>query len=212
MPDTYLVIDTETSGLNPVEHRIVQMGFCYVRGREIVDKLSFIVKRPPDFKQEPKAVATHKIDRARMDAEGLPVEEFVALTVGALQQWRDSGGMFMGHNVYNFDVPFIEHEARLLGHPFKFGDNEVLDTGMLVKAGRLGVPELRNGEPLRSFYVRMSEVRATGVKWSLAGYCYDAFNLGRFNVGREDAHDAGVDCLLTHHLFQELRKRLEERK
>ncbi len=33
LPDEYLVYDTETSGTDPAKDRILQHGFCIVRGR-----------------------------------------------------------------------------------------------------------------------------------------------------------------------------------
>jgi len=43
-PDTYVVIDVETSGLNPEEHEIIELGAALVKDHEIMERFSVLVK------------------------------------------------------------------------------------------------------------------------------------------------------------------------
>lgn len=206
LPDSYLVFDTETSGLSPYSDWILQFGFCAVNARRVADCFGYIANRPPEVVIAPEAVRVHGIDRVRMDKEGLPPKELLPLIFDTLEAFRSNGLMFVGHNMINFDAPFLEREAHVIGRPFKFLPNEILDTGMLVKAARLGM-YFNPSDTLRSFSKRVSEVRAKGIQWSLDRYCYDTYNLGDASgVKKGEAHDASVDCLLTHHLLDRLRE------
>lgn len=209
MPDTYLVFDTETSGTDPYRDAVMQYGFCVVEKRMKANRFAFIVKRPPDFIVAPGAFAVHHIDQARMQKEGIEPEVLIPEIANTLETYRKHGCLFVGHNMISFDAPFFERESKQHGCPFSFGPNEIIDTGMLVKASRLGM-YFSPDDTIRSFARRVSEVRAKGIYWSLDRYCFDAFNLGgRSGIDKSAAHDASVDCELTHHLLEELRGRVE---
>jgi DNA polymerase III epsilon subunit-like protein len=206
LPESYLVFDTETSGVDPYNDCVLQFGFCIAHQRRVADRFGYIVKRPPNLVIAPEAVRVHGIDHARMDKEGLPPVELLNLILDTLEAFRSNGLMYVGHNMINFDAPFLERESAAIGRPFKFGPNEILDTGMLVKAARMGMYFNRD-DTLRSFSKRVSEVRAKGIYWSLDRYCFDTYGLGAASgIKKEDAHDASVDCLLTHHLLERLRE------
>ena len=206
LPDSYLVCDTETSGFSVDRDLILQYGFCVVVDREVHSSFAIIIDRGPDMVISKGALECHGITHERMKKEGVAPAEGIGMIMDTFSTYRKNGLMFVGHNIINFDAPFFEYEARNAGRPFKFGDNEILDTGMIVKASRLGM-YYDKMDTLRSFAKRVSSVRARGVKWSLDGYCFDSFDLGRrAGVYKDEAHDAGVDCLLTHHLFEALRE------
>ena len=205
VPDTYVVFDTETSGLKTNEIGILQMGLVFVVQGQVVERMSVLVKRPQGFKIDPRAEEVHHISWAKLDQDGLPPEVIFPLVVEQLESWRKDGAVFVGHNLMNFDAPFLEYETTILGCPFRFRDNEVVDTGMLVKAAQLDMFFRNEQESLRSFYKRVSEVRRSGLYWSLDRYCFDAYNLQKYGIKRCDAHDAGVDCELTHYLLNELK-------
>ncbi len=203
LPSTYLVWDTETGGADIYEDRIVQFGFCFVMNGEVCDRMSFYVKRPLDFKMHPKALAAHGITVEKLQAEGLEPAEAFGIVHQLFTNWRAAGHMFMGHNVMAFDTPMFELEAKLLGLPWHFNENEQIDTGMIVKGTRLPF-YINDNDSLRSYYVRVSEVVRRGLFWSLDRYCIDAYNLHAHGVDPKAAHDASNDCYATHCLFKEL--------
>jgi DNA polymerase III epsilon subunit-like protein len=205
LPDTYMVFDTETNGTSISSSRILQYGFCCVENRKIVKKDSFLVNHGPDLDIPVGAFNVHGISVERTLAEGVPFEECVPRLVEMFESWRKRGLMFVGHNMMAFDAPLFEQECTRVKKPFKFNENEIVDTGMMVKAYQLGM-SYRMNDTLRSFGKWVSGVRAKGVFWSLDRYCYEHFKLQEISgINKEDAHDAGVDCMLTHFLLERLR-------
>lgn len=205
LPDEYLVYDTETSGTDPAKDRILQHGFAIVRGRQRVEMFSQIVKH--EGLVVPQGAANvHGITTERMNKEGIPASEFLPEVYNTFKVYQQAGLMIVGHNMVAFDAPLLEMELLRNGSPFKFGPDEIIDTGMLVKADRLGMYFNQN-DSLRDFARRVAEVRARGVYWSLDRYCYDAFDLGRSGIKKDAAHDAANDCALTHCLLETLREK-----
>jgi len=205
LPDTYMVFDTETNGTQIGSSRILQYGFCHVEGRKVLKSYSFLVNHGPDLNIPEGAFKVHGIDVKKTMAEGVPFKEIVHRIVELFEDWQKAGAMFVGHNMMAFDAPLFERECGRAERPFKFGENEILDTGMLVKAIQLGMT-FRLNDTLRSFGKWVSNVRARGVYWSLDRYCYAQYKLKELSgIDKDAAHDAAVDCLLTHYLLERLR-------
>lgn len=209
LADSYLVCDSETSGTDHVKDFIQQYGFCVVINRKIHSNFSIIINRGRDLHIHPKALEVHGIDHDRMEREGVPVREGINLIIDTFEAFRKQRFMFVGHNLINFDIPFFELDGKVNGRSFVFGPDEVIDTGALVKAVQLGM-YYNKSDTLRSFAKRAASVRAKGIFWALDKYCYDTYALGsRSGIKKEEAHDAGIDCLLTHHLLETLREIFE---
>lgn len=205
LPDTYMVFDTETTGTKIASSRIVQYGFCHVEDRKVLRSYSFLVNHGPDLEIPEGAFKVHGIDVKKTLAEGVPFKELIHQIVDLFDEWRKSKLMFVGHNMMSFDAPLFEQEARRAERPFKFEENEILDTGMVVKATQLGM-SFRLNDTLRSFGKWVSNVRARGIYWSLDRYCYAHYKLKELSgIDKDAAHDAAVDCLLTHYLLERLR-------
>jgi DNA polymerase III epsilon subunit-like protein len=116
--------------------------------------------------------------------------------------------MIVGHNMFNFDIPFLTATAQRFGLNLGFRQDEQLDTGLLVKAMQLRMYP-GTDERLYNYYRRVGDLRA-GVKWSLDRYCIQRFGLDKkHDVDALKAHDAGYDCFLTHLLLKELNAILE---
>lgn len=207
LPDTYLVFDTETNGTDVYRCKILQVGLCFVRKGEIIDRMAFYVKRGTDVPIPPEAQRVHGITHAKLASDGIEPAEIIPLVCEHFTKWREQGHMFLGHNILAFDAPLIELESQLLGVPWKFRDNEIVDTGMLVKGAQLEMFFRDDAENLRSFYRRVSEVRAKGVYWSLDRHCIDAYGLATYGIDKSKMHDAGEDCVATHFLLSEIRRR-----
>ena len=206
LPVNYIVIDSETTGVDTDTDRVLQWGYCVVKNRIPVDNAAYYLKRGRDVVIHEKAAAVHGITHEMLEKQGEDPKEVISVLVDALKHFREQGYMFAGHNLLAFDAKLLERESAELGVPFKFGDNEVIDTGVIVKASQIGML-FRDADTLRSFYTTVAARRAGGIFWSLDRHCVPAYNLDRF-VSREtlsNAHDAGVDCLLTHHLFEVIR-------
>jgi DNA polymerase III epsilon subunit-like protein len=204
LPDNYIVFDSETTGTDPFSARVVQYGLCIVRARKPCAPVVQIVRH--EGLQIPKQASDiHGITTERMLAEGTDSKEFLAEILQTLKMYEDAGYVLVGHNAVAFDAPLFEMEARRHNLDFRFHENSVIDTGALVKASQLRM-YYEPSDTLRNFARRVAEVRAKGVFWSLDRYCYHMYKLERSGVSKEQAHDAGSDCLLTHFLFECLRE------
>lgn len=203
IPDDYLVVDTETTGIDTTKDHILQLGLCFVHDRKPIASMAQYLKRP-NLSIHKKASDVHGITLDKIEHEGIEPKYYIPQVVDIFMDWRSKGRMFAGHNLMAFDAPLIERETAGVGIPFKFGDNEIIDTGMLVKAAQLGM-YMRPEETLRSFWVRVSQVIAKGIYWSLDRHCYTAYNLTKYGLSLDKAHDAEADCRLSHFLLEELR-------
>ncbi len=151
------------------------------------------------------AANVHGITTERMNREGMPAKDFLPDVYETFMAYRKAGLMVVGHNMVAFDAPLLEMELRRSGFDFKFQPDEIIDTGMLVKASRLSMYFDQN-DSLRDFARRVAEVRARGIYWSLDRYCYDQYDLGRSGIRKDAAHDAANDCALTHCLLETMRE------
>lgn len=205
-PKSYVVFDTETSGTDPVKDKILQYGLAIVREGKLVDTFSILVNRT-DVQISPGAQAVHGISNEKMAAEGCDPQQAFEEMLQTFEAYRKAGQMFVGHNIIAFDAPLFEQEARVRGVSFKFGDNEILDTGTIVKAAQLGM-YIDDRDSIRSWARKVTEVRRKGLYWSLDRYCFDTFKLAEFGLRKDEAHDAGYDCKLTHYLFRRFEEKL----
>lgn len=109
----------------------------------------------------------------------------------------------VGHNIYRFDIPFLEYEAKHYCNIDLQIDRElVVDTGMIIKANQSRT-SLNKTESLASFYERTSEKRSRA-KWTLDDYCFEAFGLSKYGIDPNRQHDASYDCFVNHCLVKEL--------
>lgn len=205
LPDSYLVFDTETSGVNVATDRILQLGFLVVSDGVPEQEYAFYVRRTrDDVAIHPGAFAVHGISYELLASEGVDPDEALRSVVDLFTTARGQGRMIVGHNAASFDAPMFERECALVGNPFRFDIDLFLDTGMIVKAAQLGVDYIPDRVSLKAWYRRIADIRAPGVLWNLDRFCTS--NFGLVKQGSVKAHDAGGDCVLAHRLFEELKK------
>jgi DNA polymerase III epsilon subunit-like protein len=212
LPDTYLVFDTETSGVDLRSVAILQYGMTFVENRQRLNNFTAYVKRSRDVYIHPKAQEVHGITHDFLDEHGEDPAVVVPAVVGCLNSWK-AKGMLVGHNVMTYDLPILQKDATQHGLTIEYGENEVIDTGMMVKATQLGLT-LDTADTLASFYRRVSSIFAKGVFWSLDRHCVPTYGLEKraesVNMDVKRKHDAGVDCDLSHLLLEALRELHEE--
>lgn len=231
-PADYIVVDLETTGLSKHEDLIGQLGVCLVVDRKPVVTSGTVLNwlRHPGVDQgwlkrrleDTKYHVEHDKDGRRnnrhyhLSAEVLldeGVDPVLALAncLDMLHDARARGRFVIAHNGYNFDCPFLENAfQRFLGADYRFGDNEVFDTGVTEKAAQLNLLPWAE-ESLRAFSTRVGGQRAKGVRWALDDHCVPKYNLDKkYNFDRRKMHEGGLDCLVAHYLFEEFRAMLEE--
>lgn len=91
-PDNYVVIDVETSGLNPEEHEIIEIGAILIKEHEISERFSLLVR--PQNAISPTIEDITGISNAMLQGQG------VQLSV-AMQQFI----------AFINDLPLISHNA-----------------------------------------------------------------------------------------------------
>lgn len=211
LPQSYVVLDLETNGLDPETNVGLQYGLLLVKDGATIDCITTLIKYPETVPISQEAIAVHGLDHAKLAREGVPPEEALPALVSVMKDAEAKGWMFLGHNISAFDRRIIERDSAKYGDPFVFGANSIIDTGMLVKASQMTDIPFDPRDTLQDFYRRIRDVRAR-IKWSLSGYCYDRFRLDRYGVKRDEAHDAGVDCRLVHYLYREFNSMVGDRK
>lgn len=135
------------------------------------------------------------------------VDRSAAMTTYAklLQICQDNGWPLVGHNIMRFDIPFVEHEIREYTDikDFEIDRNKVIDTGMIVKAIQLN-SKLGKKESISDFYKKIDN-RRSRVKWTLDGYCIEAYKLdAKYGVDSSRQHSAEYDCWVNSCLMLEL--------
>jgi len=235
LPDSFLVLDLETTGVEPANGFIWQIGLYPVmhgepqcdpvKGSTLYLKLEENQLRQATFEisrrrakalgipHNPKAPvnredAGYKKAEAEFIGEvrsqGVDPREGLRTITEIVQTFVDGGHPIVMQNGAKFDLPFIEINCKKYGIDFRFPEDGLVDTGMLIKAAILKRRILGN-ESCRKFYARVGEERAYGVYFALERFCIPYWNMElKYNVSIAQAHDAGYDCYITKLVFGEL--------
>lgn len=196
-------MDCETGGFGAYSIPL-QWGMTFVRQRQRVGSFSAYIKREPRVPIHPEAMAIHGITPELIEEKGEPLTEVLPAMIEMLGQWKSMGTMLVGHNILNYDLPLLRQDAQACGLNVEYGENDIIDTGMMVKAAQLGL-RLEDRDTLGSFFRRVNGIRAKGVNWSLDKHCIAAYGLYK-HAETSKTHDAAGDCELSHHLFEALRE------
>jgi DNA polymerase III epsilon subunit-like protein len=212
LPDSYLVLDLETSGFaykNPHSSDgrfdvVVQIGYAVVKDRQLVDCAAHLIKRPRGT-MKGEALEVTGITDDMLQERGLEPANIIPKVLELIDLYKSVNGMFVGHNIMTFDAPFMHHDFKRAGFDVEITKEECLDTGAIIKAARLGLtPSMM--ETLAEFQHRIRYIRSR-VKWNLE-ISTELLNLNELHgVDMAHAHDAGYDCRVTHLVLEELRNR-----
>ena len=124
----YVVLDTETTGLRPGPHRVIELAAIRMRGSEVLGSFQSLLNpgtRLPAFIVQFTGISQEMVAKAPKAHEVFP--DFLHFIDGAI---------LVGHNV-GFDIGFLSYEARLLGYDFPI---DGLDT---IPLARRFLPGLR---------------------------------------------------------------------
>lgn len=228
-PDDYLVFDVETTGVEFGTDLVAQLGYVLVRDRKPADQgwvyLDWTrdpevdqgwlrrrveeTRRHVEFKNGQPTGKVYKVAYDRM-RDGMDPREALRRYHKLFLDNRAEGHFVVAHNGYHFDARYVEeHLHTFLGETFRFGDYELFDTGMIEKGAQAAMTPWI-GESVRDYSLRVAKTWLKGVYWALDSYCVPKYGLdAKVNIKAADAHDAAVDCLLTHALFEEHRREAE---
>jgi exodeoxyribonuclease-1 len=114
--ETYFYFDLETSGLSPVNDRIMQ--FAGVRTdlqyMQIGKPINFYVKLPPDILPSPEAVLVTGITPQKTLEEGVSSPEFSRILNEEIAQPRTT---YVTYNGITFDIPHVDNTNYRNLHP-----------------------------------------------------------------------------------------------
>jgi DNA polymerase III epsilon subunit-like protein len=219
-PDSYLVIDTESTGSDIKQDYLIQLGWCKVENQQVVDNSQITL----NWDKSP-FVDTNWL-RKRMDSTADQMEEkfqktypwrytellqgekpVVALSrfLDILSDAADSDTLIVAHNGVCFDIPVISsHFRKYLKIPYQFDFSSIWDTGAMEKASQINEMLCEN-ELSGDFAYRVVTRSNDSVRWSLHEHCIFKYNLDRFNLDLSKSHTAPFDAYVTHLLFEEFR-------
>lgn len=235
-PESYLCVDTEYTGGNEAKDLIVEIGHTLVENRQVVDQFSVVLdwsNHPivPDHwvrlalrRIELKMAESNRPWRVTyevMKDEGIKPEKALQFYYQLFQTIKQRKLLFAAHHGYFADERMLRgHFEGFLGKTFRFGENDLFDTGAIEKASvcldspdpevvkkrKLFLP--REGDTLEKYFRRVVGARIKGVYWNLQ-HCAKKYNIHeKFGLDANNHHTAGFDSLVVHYLMEEFRSRV----
>jgi DNA polymerase III epsilon subunit-like protein len=222
IPDHYLVIDVETSGLDTSEDLILQIGWCEVWDRKVHDN-GGVVLDWTRHRYTNQAWLESKLNRTRriMESKGSRYHWTPAVLSQGIDPIQALADLFahmnrpdilclVGHNAWGYDARIIESQfRRFLYQECEFDPHSLWDTGAFEKASQLGTLP-KPGENLATFCKRVLAFPKKGIKWSLSDHCVERYKLReRHSLDTSRAHTAPYDALVTSLLLETFRELAE---
>lgn len=224
LPDNYIIIDTETCGLEPREDYVLQLGQVIVKDRQVVHQAGLYLDwvRPGILPEQwlrnrmagiadnmARHGAQYRVNFDVMMTEGVDARSVINEWASTIKTGLDSGMSLVGHNIASYDLVMLSrHVVDVCKNPLLIPGNAVCDTGMLEKARQINMAP-SPGENMVEWFWRVYAAKRR-VKWKLDGHCADQYDLWvRSGLNPTLAHDAVADCVLTYHLLEAMREFLE---
>ena len=219
-PRDYLVLDTETSGLDARSDLPLQYGCVIVRDDKIVHSsrayLNWVQSghiTEETLRSKMAGIAARMAERGaayRLDCdtvltEGHDPRVMVPALEGVLRDALQNGLALVGHNMAQYDLVMLSTVIKnMTGRSLLIPATQVWDTGMLEKARQMNsLPH--HWENQVEWFMRIAGAKRR-IKWKLDGHCADVYDLWTLSgLDPTAAHDALSDALLTHYLFRAIR-------
>jgi len=118
---TYCVLDLETTGFSPVTEKITEIGVMKIQDGKIIDKFSCFVNPQ-------KSIPSRVVEVTKITDDMVRNAETIDKVFPKMLEFIE-GSVLVAHNA-EFDIGFLKHNARVLGHDFDF---TYIDTLSLAK-------------------------------------------------------------------------------
>lgn len=125
----YIILDIETTGLDPTKHEITEIAALKIKNKEVVDVFNTLVK--------PRQKISYQITQLtgitdEMVEDKPPFSDIIPMFLSYIK-----GHYLVAHNA-DFDIPFIRHHLKLNKKDL---DNQILCS---LKISRLFLPQIHN--------------------------------------------------------------------
>lgn len=108
---TYCVLDLETTGFSPVTEKITEIGIMKVKDGKVIDKFS-------TFVNPKKPIPLRVVEVTNITDDMVRNAETIDKVFPKMLEFIE-GSVLVAHNA-EFDINFLKHNARVLGHDFDF--------------------------------------------------------------------------------------------
>lgn len=182
MNQKIIVFDTETGGLDPLKHSLLQVGIMVCENGEVLDKKRINIVHET-YHVTPFAMKVNKLDLA--NHAGVTPAEAVEEIVAFVRAHFKKPAQVLGHNV-PFDVGFMKKLFQDTGVDYEsVFSYRLLDT---------------------SSFARVLEFSGAIERGGSLGQLAETFNI---EFDKTALHDALVDCEVTYKLLIEMSKLLK---
>jgi len=192
---SYTLYDSETTGLDLTEARIVEHGCLRIRDNKIVDSYRTLVNQKmevPYGASEINGITTEMCEKEGIDPK-LACEQVINFL---------GDDIVAGLNNVAYDFPLLEKECNRYGLPRPKIENW-LDVGTLHKGLALG--NLYNQEEMYFKYsTRIKNIMARGIKFNL-NFLVKTYNVE--NLRDSGIHGAIEDTTMTFHIFNKMKEK-----
>ncbi len=160
-PDTYIVVDLETTGLNPVNDEIIEISALKYENDRLVASFTKLVN--PGHPIDWKITQITGIDNA-MVAQA-PTIDYL------LPEFLDFIGsdILMGYN-FNFDIGFLMNKLNRYGHPTL--TNNFIDVMQLAKLHLHHLPNYKQTTVATHFALNTQGAHRAAVDCEMCAGCY----------------------------------------
>lgn len=219
-PVTYCAFDIETTGLK-MDDYVVEVGHCLVEDGVVTSRTAVALnwmKGPAHVRDDfvrrlettkrvmMKDGKPYRFDLDYLAARGIDPIEGLSFFHDFLVALRDRGVLFVAHNGHKFDEPVLAASFARFGicPAFSLGDR-FFDTSAIEKASQISFDTQalpRQGDTLRSYFIRVAGIRAKGVLSNLGSHCVVKYGLcsdKELLAGK--LHTAAFDAYLVHLLM-----------
>ena len=140
MGDYIIALDTETGGLDPVRHSLLEVGLVAWNRKD--DKMHSVRRfhRLPEYIVQTDALAVNKLDLLDVHAKGVETDELVndLISFAHIHEGLNGGirPTLLGHGLA-MDIAFLEHLFASVNESFHDHFNyHTIDTAVLVMFGK----------------------------------------------------------------------------
>jgi len=166
MSDDYLksqiwvAADIETTGLNPWQHEIIEIGAVKFDLTGILERFQILIK--PEKKADPRAREIHNISNEELDEHGVTLEEGINKFLYFIETHP-----IVFHNA-PFDLSFLTHSLKSIGEPLPnnlYFDNLYLSRKYFKKRPSHSLSSLRELLDIETgdHHRALSDAEATGL-------------------------------------------------